>query len=119
MLGYKELELLRAARLVVDTGIHWKHWSRGQAIAYMTTRMADTAQARAEVDRYIVDPGQACAYMAGELALLRLRDRALRELGPAFDLRRFHAVVLENGAMPLAVLERQVDAYIARERDRR
>jgi uncharacterized protein (DUF885 family) len=116
VLGYREAELLRAVRLVVDTGIHWKRWPRDQAIAYMAARMADTADARAEADRYIVDPGQACAYMAGELTLLALRDRARRELGPAFDLRRFHAVVLENGAMPLAVLERQVDAYIARER---
>lgn len=119
VLGYREAELLRAVRLVVDTGIHWKHWSREGAIAYMGARMADTADARAEVDRYIVDPGQACAYMAGELTLVALRDRARRELGPAFDLRRFHAVVLENGAMPLAVLERQVDAWIARERSRR
>jgi uncharacterized protein (DUF885 family) len=85
----------------------------------MAARMADTADARAEVDRYIVDPGQACAYMAGELTLLDLRDHARGELGPAFDLRRFHAVVLENGAMPLSVLERQVDAWIAREQGRR
>ncbi len=119
VLGYREAELLRAVRLVVDTGIHWKRWPRERAIAYMSARMADTADARAEVDRYIVDPGQACAYMAGELTLLDLRDRARRELGPAFDLRRFHAVVLENGAMPLAVLARQVDAWIARERNRR
>jgi uncharacterized protein (DUF885 family) len=119
VLGYREAELLRAVRLVVDTGIHWKRWSRDRAIAYMSARMADTADARAEVDRYIVDPGQACAYMAGELTLLDLRDRARRELGPGFDLRRFHAVVLENGAMPLSVLERQVDAWIAREQGRR
>jgi len=119
VLGYREAELLRAVRLVVDTGIHWKRWPRDRAIAYMAARMADTADARAEVDRYIVDPGQACAYMAGELTLLDLRDRARRELGPAFDLRRFHAVVLENGAMPLAVLGRQVDAWIAREQGRR
>jgi len=119
VLGYREAELLRAVRLVVDTGIHWKRWPRDRAIAYMAARMADTADARAEVDRYIVDPGQACAYMAGELTLLDLRDRARRELGPAFDLRRFHAVVLENGAMPLSVLERQVDAWIAREQGRR
>jgi uncharacterized protein (DUF885 family) len=119
VLGYREAELLRAVRLVVDTGIHWKRWSRDQAIAYMVARMADTADARAEVDRYIVDPGQACAYMAGQLTLLELRERARRELGSAFDLRRFHAVVLEDGAMPLAVLSRQVDDYIARERGRR
>jgi len=115
VLGFRELELLRAARLVVDTGIHSKRWSRDRAIAYMAAHVADTAEVRAEVDRYIVDPGQACAYMAGELTLLELRERARRDRGLAFDIRRFHAVVLENGAMPLAVLQRQVDAYLARE----
>ncbi len=113
VLGYKEAQLLRAVRLVVDTGIHSQRWSRDQAIAYMTARVADTAEVRAEVDRYIVDPGQACAYMAGQLTLLQLRERARRELGARFDIRRFHAVVLGNGAMPLAVLREQVDAYIA------
>ncbi len=113
-LGRLQSELFRAARLVVDTGIHAKRWSREQAIAYMqtTTGMANS-DVTAEVERYVVWPGQACAYKIGMKAILGLRDQARRELGPKFDLKEFHAVMLENGAMPLWLAQRNVDRWIA------
>jgi uncharacterized protein (DUF885 family) len=113
-LGRLQAELFRATRLVVDTGMHAKHWSREQAIQYMqsTTGMANS-DVTAEIERYVVWPGQACAYKIGMKTILDLREKAKAELGPKFDLKQFHALVLENGAMPLWMLQRNVDAWIA------
>jgi uncharacterized protein (DUF885 family) len=112
-LGYLDSELFRAVRLVVDTGIHFKKWTREQAIEYME---AHTAQAHesvvSEIERYIVMPGQACAYKIGEIKIVELREKAKKELGEKFDLRNFHDVVLKNGSMPLFILEQVVDSYI-------
>ena len=113
-LGRLQSELWRAVRLVVDTGIHDKRWTREQAIAYMRDRTGRAeSDVEAEVDRYIVLPGQACSYKVGMMKILELRERAKQELGPRFDLRDFHEVILKNGAMPLTLLERVVNAYIA------
>ena len=113
-MGRLSYEMWRACRLVVDPGIHAKGWTRDQAIAYM---MAETALSRsnieAEVNRYISWPGQATAYKVGELRIRGLRERAERRLGARFDLRAFHDVVLENGPVPLDVLEAQVERWIA------
>ncbi len=114
-LGRLEAELFRAARLVVDTGLHAKGWSREQAIAYMvSTTGMNESEVITEVERYMGNPGQACAYKVGQLKILELRERAKAALGPKFNLKDFHAVVLENGAVPLTVLERLVDEWIAR-----
>ena len=115
-LGALDAELFRAARLVVDTGIHRKRWTREQAIDYMvrTTGLPESKLV-SEVERYIVMPGQACAYKVGELEILALRQRAMDRLGPRFDLKRFHHVVLCNGAVPLTVLERLVEDWIRSE----
>jgi uncharacterized protein (DUF885 family) len=116
-LGRLQLELLRAGRLVVDTGLHAKGWSREQAIDYMvsTTGMAP-ADVTSEVERYMAAPGQACAYKVGELKIVELREKAKAALGPKFDIRDFHAVVLENGGVPLTLLEQLVDEWIAKVR---
>ena len=107
-------EMLRAMRLVVDTGIHSKGWTREQAIKYML-RTATWARrdATAEVERYIVIPSQALAYKIGALTIQRLRKKAEAELGPKFDIRDFHAQVLMTGALPLAILEQKIDSWIA------
>jgi len=112
-LGRLRDEMFRAVRLVVDTGIHAKHWTREQAIAYMRdkTAMGDK-EVRAEIERYIVSPGQACAYKLGMLKIQELRAKAQRELGNNFDQREFHDAVLKNGALPLDILEQQVTNYI-------
>ncbi|UOQ52572.1 DUF885 domain-containing protein [Hymenobacter cellulosivorans] len=112
-LGRLRAELFRAARLVVDTGLHDQRWTREQAIKYMrqTTGMAES-DVVAEVERYIVMPGQACAYKIGMLKILELRELAKEQLGPRFDLRDFHDVVLQNGALPLEILEQVVQDYI-------
>jgi len=111
-LGYLTGQLFRASRLVVDTGIHSKRWTREQAIAYMlaNTGMPET-DIIAEVERYIVNPGQACAYMIGKMEILRLREEARQALGDAFDVREFHQVVLENGALPLTLLRQVVEGW--------
>ena len=113
-LGRLRAELFRAVRLVVDTGMHDQRWTREQAIRYMrqTTGMAES-DVEAEIERYIVMPGQACAYKVGMLKILELRERARQQLGPKFDLRDFHDAVLRNGAMPLEILEQVVTDYIA------
>jgi len=112
-LGQLKAENFRAARLVVDTGIHAKRWTREQAIDYMIRNTATPeTDAVAEVERYIVMPGQACAYKLGQLRILELRRRARDRLGDAFDLREFHDVVLGSGAMPLAILERVVERWL-------
>ncbi len=115
-LGALEAELFRAARLVVDTGIHRKRWTREQAIEYLVRNTGlPESEATTEVERYIVVPGQACAYKVGELEILALRQRAMERLGSRFDLKRFHHVVLTNGALPLTILERLVEDWIAGE----
>jgi uncharacterized protein (DUF885 family) len=115
--GMLSLELWRAARLVLDTGLHAKRWSKEQAIDYFkkNTLLSDIDIER-ETNRYILDPGQATAYKIGQLKILELRDKAKKALGTKFDIRDFHAVVLENGSIPLDILEEQVDAYIASKR---
>ena len=111
------LELWRAARLVVDTGIHAKRWSRDKAIQYFrdNTLMSELDIAR-EIDRYISGPGQATSYKIGQLKILELREKARSALGSRFDIREFHEVILGNGSLPLSVLEDEVDAYIARKK---
>jgi uncharacterized protein (DUF885 family) len=112
-LGRLQAELFRGVRLVVDTGIHAKRWPREQAIAYMREKTGmGEKEVTAEIERYIVNPGQACAYKVGMLKIQELRKRAQAELGTKFDQRQFHDVVLKNGAVPLEILEEQVNAYI-------
>jgi uncharacterized protein (DUF885 family) len=116
-LGRLQAELLRAARLVVDTGIHAAGWTREQAISYMVdTTGKPEAQVASEVERYMAMPGQACAYTVGELKILELRARARAALGPKFNLKDFHTVILDNGGVPLTLLEQLVDEWIARTR---
>jgi uncharacterized protein (DUF885 family) len=116
-LGRLQGELFRAVRLVVDTGIHAQRWTREQAIAYMLehTGMGEK-EVTAEIERYVVAPGQACAYKVGMLKIRELRTRAETELGAKFDQREFHDVVLKNGALPLEILEQQVNNYIAQKK---
>lgn len=116
-LGRLKAEMFRAVRLVVDTGMHAKHWSREEAIAYMRekTGMTEEEVVR-EIERYVVWPGQATAYKTGQLAILKARARAEAELGDTFDLRQFHETVLGNGAMPLGILDEVVDDWIAAEK---
>ena len=106
-------EMLRAMRLVVDTGIHAKGWTRDQAIEYMLSNSdMGRTDATAEVERYIAIPSQALAYKTGAMTIQRLRKKAEAELGPKFDIRAFHDQVLNTGALPLAVLEKKIDAWI-------
>jgi uncharacterized protein (DUF885 family) len=112
--GRLSMGLMRACRLVVDTGIHAMRWTRAQATAYLDTNMpsSHTDNVR-EIDRYIVLPGQACAYYIGMQKILELRTRARQRLGSRFDLRAFHDRVLGSGPLPLPMLEEQIDAWIA------
>ncbi len=113
-LGQLVAEVFRAARLVVDTGIHAQRWTREQGIDYLAANTGmESTEVVAEVERYIVMPGQALAYKTGQLEILELRERARRELGDRFDLRQFHDQVLGSGALPLTLLARNVDAWIA------
>ncbi len=118
-MGELSYEAWRAARLVVDTGIHAMNWDKARAVAYMreNTALSD-ANIDAEVNRYISWPGQALAYKLGELKISELRTRAEHELGPKFDLRRFHDAVLSQGSVPLDVLETQIEGWIAAEKAR-
>lgn len=112
--GHLNAELFRAVRLVVDTGIHAKGWSRQQAIDYMNANSANQpSDNEIEVDRYIAWPGQALGYKLGQLKIRALRDKSQAALGDAFDVRRFHAVILDNGPLPLPILEQQVDQWLA------
>ena len=112
--GHLDFEMLRAVRLVVDTGLHARGWSRERAIAFMTDNTSMAARdIVVEIDRYIADPGQATAYKVGELRLQALRRRATERLGARFDIRRFHDQVLMTGALPLDILEARIDAWIA------
>ncbi|WP_047099853.1 DUF885 domain-containing protein [Sphingomonas sanxanigenens] len=110
-------EMLRAMRLVVDTGIHAKGWTRDQAITYMLANSGmGRTDATIEVDRYIAIPGQALAYKIGQMTILRLKAKAKAALGARFDVRAFHAQILGSGALPMQVLERKIDDWIATER---
>jgi len=111
--GYLQNELWRAIRLVVDTGLHSKGWSREQVIEYMLANSAESeTQSTAEAERYMAIPGQALAYKIGELKIMELRKRAQTALGPRFDVREFHAQMLKDGAVPLEILERKIDRWI-------
>ncbi|BBD96867.1 DUF885 domain-containing protein [Sphingobium amiense] len=119
MMGRLSYEMWRACRLVVDTGIHAKGWDKAKAVAFMRENSAlSDANIDAEVNRYISWPGQALGYKLGEIKIRELRAKAESELGPKFDLRRFHDAVLSQGAVPLTVLESQIDGWIAAEKAR-
>ena len=112
-----EAELFRAARLVVDTGIHAKGWTEDQAVDYMiASGRASPDQARSEVRRYITLPGQATGYKIGMLKIMELRAKAERTLGPKFDIKGFHDLLIGSGSLPLSILERRVDDWIATRR---
>ncbi|TXF97869.1 DUF885 domain-containing protein [Massilia arenae] len=112
--GHLNDEMLRAARLVVDTGMHTKGWSRDQGIKYFRDTLGySELEARAQIERYMVMPGQALAYKIGSLKIMELRQRAQAALGDKFSLPKFHEVVLDEGTLPLAVLEAKVDRWIA------
>jgi uncharacterized protein (DUF885 family) len=115
--GHLNDEMLRAMRLVVDTGLHAKHWSREQAITFMqnNSSMADS-DIVAEVERYIAWPGQALSYKIGQLRITALRARAEHALGTAFDVRDFHAELLRDGAVPMQILDAKIDRWIAERR---
>jgi len=104
LLGQLDAALFRARRLVVDTGIHAKGWTRQQAIDYGIEA--------SEVERYVVNPGQACAYMIGQLKLVELRDKVRASLGARFDPKQYHNFVLMAGTLPLTLLESEVARYI-------
>jgi uncharacterized protein (DUF885 family) len=108
LLGQLDDELFRARRLVVDTGLHAMRWTRQQAIDYGIEP--------SEVERYVVNPGQACSYKIGQLEIFRLRDKARAALGQRYNIKEFHNVVLSAGSVPLTVLEREVDTYVARKK---
>lgn len=113
-LGRLQAELFRAVRLVVDTGMHAKRWTREQAIDYMiaNTGMADS-DVTSEIERYIVMPGQACSYKVGMIEIVKLREEARAKLGDKFDIREFHTVVLKNGAMPLFLLRQVIEQWVS------
>ncbi|HTJ30954.1 MAG TPA: DUF885 domain-containing protein [Acidobacteriaceae bacterium] len=112
--GRLEADIWRAIRLVVDTGVHSKHWTREQMVDFFHEHSAiDEPSIQAEVDRYVAWPSQALAYKIGQLKILELREKAKKELGAKFDIRGFHDTVLDSGALPLDVLEEQVNAWIA------
>ena len=112
--GALSTEIWRAVRLVVDTGIHAKGWTRERAIDYMLANTAlGATDAVAEVERYIAMPGQALTYKLGELKIKELRARAQKELGPRFDVRQFHRALLDSGSLPLEVLDAKLNRFIA------
>ncbi|MGV8960210.1 MAG: DUF885 domain-containing protein [Stenotrophomonas sp.] len=112
--GRLTYEMWRAARLVIDTGVHHYGWSRAQALAYLRDRTAlSEHEVTTEVDRYISWPAQALSYKLGEIAIVRLRAQAEKELGDTFDLKAFHDAILQQGSVPLPVLEQQIQAFIA------
>ena len=111
--GRLENEMWRNIRLVIDTGVHEKHWSRAQMVEYFHRYTAmDEPNVQSEVDRYIAWPGQALAYKLGQLEILKLREEARQKLGDRFDVRAFHDEVLGAGALPLDVLDSEVNAWI-------
>jgi len=115
--GRLQDEMLRAIRLVVDTGFHYKRWTRDQVVRFFHDHSGiDEVEVQSETDRYIVWPGQALAYKIGQLKILELREKAKRELGPKFDIRQFHDQVLGAGALPLDVLQEQIEGWIQEEK---
>ena len=116
-LGVLQSEMFRANRLVVDTGLHYKKWTREKAMEYMkkVTGMSDT-EVRVEIERYIVWPGQATSYKMGMIKILDLRDKAMKELGARFDLSKFHSIVLDQGIVPLFILDDLIDEWINEEK---
>jgi uncharacterized protein (DUF885 family) len=111
--GRLSFEMWRACRLVIDTGIHAKGWSRQQALDYLASNTSlSPANVRAEVDRYIAWPGQALSYKMGEIKIRQLRAEAEQALGNRFDLRAFHDALLANGALPLDILEAEMTHFI-------
>ena len=112
--GRLQADIWRAIRLVVDTGVHSKHWTRQQMVDFFHDHSTiDETSIQAEVDRYIAWPGQALAYKIGQLEILKLRDQAKKELGARFDIRAFHDQVIDSGAMPLDVLDERITSWIA------
>jgi uncharacterized protein (DUF885 family) len=117
--GHLQAQMFRAARLVVDTGLHAQGWPRDKALAYMIEQTGhDAGFMAAEVDRYLAQPGQALSYMMGKLKIQELRAKAEAQLGPRFDPRRFHMAVIDQGAMPLPMLEQRINAWITTEKAR-
>ena len=115
LLGSISTALMRAARLVVDTGIHYYGWSRERALEFLVQHVPMPPEFLAsEVDRYVVMPGQALAYMTGKLEIIRIREEAQRRLGPAFSLPAFHAAVLDHGSLPMPVLDRSIAGWLER-----
>jgi uncharacterized protein (DUF885 family) len=113
-LGYLQGQKFRAVRLVVDTGLHAKRWSREQAVQWAMDNSGRTRQSmESEIDRYCGTPGQACGYKVGHTEINRLRDKAKASLGAKFDLRTFNDMLVETGSVPLTVLAGVVDSYIA------
>ena len=112
--GHLSDELLRANRLVLDTGVHYKHWTRQQMVDYFHAHSSqDEPSIQSETDRYIAYPGQALSYKMGQLKILELRERAKTQLGDKFDIRAFHDEILNGGALPLDVLEERTNGWIA------
>jgi uncharacterized protein (DUF885 family) len=112
--GYLQSLMFRAARLVVDTGLHQKRWSREQGVRYMVDTLGDQESSiTTEVERYAVWAGQACSYKVGHVKWVELRERARAQLGDRFDIRGFHDTALDAGGVPLTVLERVIDDWIA------
>ena len=109
----------RSVRLVVDTGVHDEHWSRQQMIDFFHQHTAmDDKNIQTEVDRYIAWPGQALAYKLGQMKILELRARAKQALGPRFDIRAFHDAILDEGPLPLDILDARIDAWIAQQKEK-
>ena len=110
-------EMHRAIRLVVDTGLHTKGWTREQAIAYSLANEAEPKYAiTSEIERYMANPGQALSYKIGQLKIKALRAKAKESLGDDFDIKAFHRVVLESGCIPLALLSNKINAWVASEK---
>ena len=111
--------MLRAIRLVVDTGVHYKHWTRQQMVDFFHDHSSDDEpDIQAEVDRYIAGAAQALGYKLGQLEILKLRARAQNQLGNGYDVRKFHDEVLDGGALPLDVLDQRVTGWIAAQKGR-
>ena len=119
MYGHYLDEMLRAIRLVVDTGLHAKHWTREQVVQFFHDHSGtDEVEVQAETDRYIAIPSQALGYKIGQLTIVRLRDKAKKKLGSKFDIRRFHDAILGAGSLPMDILETRIDGWIASEANR-
>jgi uncharacterized protein (DUF885 family) len=115
--GRLGMELWRAGRLVVDTGLHHKRWSREEAMQWLTDNTPNPpGDIEKAIERYIVYPGQATAYMIGKLKIMELREKARKELGTKFDIREFHDTILTSGPVPLSIMEENVGQWIAARR---